>query len=345
MTWRTDDFDYELPEERIAQRPTLERDGSRLLVAPKDGSPLQHRRFRELPSFLRAGDVLVLNDTRVMPARLHGYKTDTGGRVELLLLQRESRDEWTALVKPGRRLGPGAVAVFGDGLLTAQVLQRTADGGRRVKFQAAKGTPDDAIATLGRAPVPPYIKEQPEDEERYQTVYATEAGSAAAPTAGLHFTEALLKEMAASGVVIVSLTLHVGLDTFRPVKAERLQDHEMHSEAYNVPEATARAVNDARREGRRIIAAGTTTARALEAAAGAGGGFIRPGAARTDLFIYPGYVWRAVDGLLTNFHLPRSSLLMLVSALLGRERTLAAYEEAIREKYRFYSFGDAMLIL
>lgn len=343
--WRTDEFDYTLPEELIAQRPPAERDGSRLLVVDKAGSSHEHQQFRALPSFLRRGDVLVRNDTRVLPARLRGHKADTRGRVELLLLSREGQDTWTALVRPGRRLGPGTILVFGDGLLTAQVLERTADGGRRVKFKAAIGSPDEAIQKLGLAPIPPYIKEYPKDEERYQTVYSKEAGSAAAPTAGLHFTDETLGELAALGVQIVDVTLHVGLDTFRPVQAEFIRDHEMHSEAFHVPEQTAVTINEAKSEGRRIVAVGTTTARALEAAGEAGAGAVRPGSGRTDIFIYPGYEWQIVDGLLTNFHLPRSSLIMMVCALIGRERTLALYEEAVGERYRFYSFGDAMLIL
>lgn len=341
---RSADFDYTLPEHLIAQRPLPQRDGSRLLVVRKDGSDVEHAQFRELPAYLRPGDVLVRNDTRVLPARLHGHKAGTGGRVELLLLAREARDVWTALVRPGRRLGPGTILVFGDGALTAQVLERTEDGGRRVKFKAAVGTTDAAIHKFGVAPVPPYIKEQPDDEERYQTVYASAAGSAAAPTAGLHFTEALFRRLQEMDVTVVDVTLHVGLDTFRPVTAERLDDHEMHSEQYEIPQETAETVNDARRQGRRIVAVGTTAARALEAGSREGG-IVQAGTARTDLFIYPGYEWRTVDALLTNFHLPRSTLLMMVAALLGRERTLAVYEEAIREKYRFYSFGDAMLIV
>lgn len=336
---RTDDFDYELPEELVAQKPVEPRDASRLLVVDKRTGAWQHKRFRDLHEFLRPGDVLVRNDTRVLPARLHGVKAPTGGRVELLLVRRKSADTWEALVRPGRRVAPGALLVFGDGRLTAQVLERTPSGGRIVRFRSV-GPLDEVLRELGQVPLPPYIREKLDDPERYQTVYAKEAGSVAAPTAGLHFTPQLLDKLAADGVVLCDLTLHVGPGTFRPVKAEFVEDHEMHAEYYQVPERTRAAVATAKRTGRRVIAVGTTAARALEAwaATGAEQGW-------TDLFIYPGYEWRVVDGLLTNFHLPRSSLLMLVSAMLGRERTLAAYREAVARRYRFFSFGDAMLIL
>lgn len=336
---RTEDFDYELPEELIAQRPVTPRDASRLLVADKRTGRLQHKTFRDLPEFLAPGDVLVRNDTRVIPARLLGVKAPTGGRVELLLVRRLSRDTWEALVRPGRRVAPGAVLSFGDGLLTAQVLERTEGGGRIVRFRSV-GPLDEALQQAGQVPLPPYIHEVLEDPERYQTVYAREAGSSAAPTAGLHFTQRVLDELKRRGVHIADVTLHVGPGTFRPVKAEYVDEHDMHAEYYHIPEAAAVAVQEAKREGRRVIAVGTTTARALESWAATG-----ETAGWTDLFIYPGYRWRVVDGLLTNFHLPRSSLLMLVSALLGRERTLAAYREAVKERYRFFSFGDAMLIL
>lgn len=336
---RTEDFDYELPEELIAQRPVTPRDASRLLVADKRTGRLQHKTFRDLPEFLAPGDVLVRNDTRVIPARLLGVKAPTGGRVELLLVRRLSRDTWEALVRPGRRVAPGAVLSFGDGLLTAQVLERTEGGGRIVRFRPV-GPLDEALQQAGQVPLPPYIHEDLEDPERYQTVYAREAGSSAAPTAGLHFTQRVLDELKRRGVHIADVTLHVGPGTFRPVKAEYVDEHDMHAEYYHIPEAAAVAVQEAKREGRRVIAVGTTTARALESWAATG-----ETAGWTDLFIYPGYRWRVVDGLLTNFHLPRSSLLMLVSALLGRERTLAAYREAVKERYRFFSFGDAMLIL
>ncbi|MFS8628302.1 MAG: tRNA preQ1(34) S-adenosylmethionine ribosyltransferase-isomerase QueA [Limnochordales bacterium] len=336
---RTDDFDYELPEELIAQKPVEPRDASRLMVIDKRTGQWQHRIFRDLPEFLRPGDVLVRNNTRVLPARLRGRKMPTGGSVELLLLRRESFDTWEVMVKPGRRVQPGAVLVFGDGSLTAQVLERTSEGNRIVRFRSV-GPLDKVLQEVGEIPLPPYIHEKLDDPERYQTVYATKAGSAAAPTAGLHFTPELLDRLAAMGVVLCDVTLHVGPGTFRPVKTEYVEDHRMHAEYYEVPEETAAALDAARREGRRIIAVGTTSARTLEAYAST-----RQAKGWTDLFIYPGYQWRLVDGLLTNFHLPRSSLLMLVSALLGRERTLAAYREAVAQRYRFFSFGDAMLIL
>lgn len=336
---RTDDFDYELPEELIAQQPVTPRDAARLLVVHKHGGTWEHKSFRDLPSYLRTGDVLVRNNTRVMPARLHGVKAPTGGRVEVLLLRRLAEDTWEAMVRPGRRVGPGVVLSLGDGALTAQVLERTEGGGRLIRFRSV-GPLDDVLREVGEMPLPPYIHEKLSDPDRYQTVYADEAGSAAAPTAGLHFTEQLLEALGEQGVHVVDVTLHVGPGTFRPVKAEYIEEHDMHAEYYRVPETAADAVRTAKAEGRRVIAVGTTTARALESywATGAPHGW-------TDLFIYPGYKWRVVDGLLTNFHLPRSSLLMLVSALLGRERTLAAYEAAVEARYRFFSFGDAMLIV
>lgn len=336
---RTEDFDYDLPEELIAQEPVTPRDAGRLLVVDKRTGAWQHKMVRDLPTLLLAGDVLVRNDTRVLPARLIGVKAPTGGRVELLLLRQETKDTWQAMVRPGRRVGPGAVLSFADGALTAQVLDRTAGGGRRVRFRSV-GPLDEVLREAGQVPLPPYIHRSLDDPERYQTVYAREPGSSAAPTAGLHFTQRLLDELMARGVHVVDVTLHVGPGTFRPVKAEYVDEHDMHAEYYRVPERTAETVRRARQEGRRVIAVGTTTARALEAcwASGEACGW-------TDLFIYPGYRWRVVDGLLTNFHLPHSSLLMLVSALLGRERTLAAYKEAVEERYRFFSFGDAMLIV
>lgn len=336
---RTEDFDYDLPEELIAQEPVTPRDAGRLLVVDKRTGAWQHKMVRDLPTLLLAGDVLVRNDTRVLPARLIGVKAPTGGRVELLLLRQETKDTWQAMVRPGRRVGPGAVLSFADGALTAQVLDRTAGGGRRVRFRSV-GPLDEVLREAGQVPLPPYIHRSLDDPERYQTVYAREPGSSAAPTAGLHFTQRLLDELMARGVHVVDVTLHVGPGTFRPVKAEYVDEHDMHAEYYRVPERTAETVRRARQEGRRVIAVGTTTARALEAcwASGEACGW-------TDLFIYPGYRWRVVDGLLTNFHLPHSSLLMLVSALLGRERTLAAYKAAVEERYRFFSFGDAMLIV
>lgn len=340
---RVSDFDYELPEDLIAQQPAEPRDAARLLVVDRETGRLEHRRFRDLPRYLTAGDVLVLNDTRVIPARLFGLKEPTGGRVEVLLLERREPDVWEALVRPGRRVPAGSRVAFGQGGLRAVVLDRTEAGGRLLRFEPA-GELDRRLGELGQMPLPPYIRAPLSDPERYQTVYARQEGSAAAPTAGLHFTPALLRQVADHGVQVAYLTLHVGLGTFRPVQVERIEEHTMHAEYYAVPEATAAAVNKARRDGRRVVAVGTTVARTLEAAAGDDGA-VRAGEGRTDLFIYPGYRWKVVDGLVTNFHLPRSTLLMLVSAFLGRERTLAAYEEAVRQRYRFFSFGDAMLIL
>ncbi|HEY8496330.1 MAG TPA: tRNA preQ1(34) S-adenosylmethionine ribosyltransferase-isomerase QueA [Limnochordales bacterium] len=339
---RVSDFDYELPEELIAQTPVEPRDAARLLVVHRDTGLMEHRIFRDLPQYLRAGDVLVLNDTRVMPARLFGVKASTGGRVEVLLLRRRGPDAWEALVRPGRRLPVGTRIVFGEGQLSAEVIDRTEAGGRVLRFAPADDL-DERLKELGQVPLPPYIRAPLADPERYQTVYARDAGSAAAPTAGLHFTPELLDRLQGMGVEIVYLTLHVGLGTFRPVQAERVEEHRMHAEYFSVPQATAEAVNAAKREGRRVVAVGTTVARTLEASAA--DGRVRCGDGWTDLFIYPGYRWKIVDALITNFHLPRSTLLMLVSALLGRERTLAAYQEAVRQRYRFYSFGDAMLIL
>lgn len=351
---RTAQFHYDLPQQLIAQRPVTPRDASRLLVIDKSTGARTHRTFKDLPAHLRAGDVLVRNDSRVMPARLTGKRMPTGGRVEVLLLHREGGSTWHALVRPGRRVRQGAVLAFGDGVLTAQVLGDAPAGGRRLRFQAV-GNVDDVMHRLGEMPLPPYIHETLADAERYQTIYGRDEGSAAAPTAGLHFTDALLDDIKGRGVHVVDVTLHVGLATFRPVKAENVADHEMHAERFFVSEGAAKVVNDALAEGRRVIAVGTTAARALEAASSAAREKLAPGLAPdaavvagdgwTDLFIYPGYEWRVVDGLLTNFHLPRSSLLMLVSALLGYEATMAAYEAAVAEQYRFYSFGDAMLIV
>ncbi|HLT57740.1 MAG TPA: tRNA preQ1(34) S-adenosylmethionine ribosyltransferase-isomerase QueA [Limnochordales bacterium] len=337
------DFDYDLPPALIAQQPVEPRDAARLLVVHRDSGKLEHRVFRDLPAYLRAGDVLVLNDTRVLPARLLGAKETTGGRVEVLLLRRHGPDTWEALVRPGRRVPVGTRIVFAGGRLAAVVLDRTAAGGRLLRFEPADDL-DARLAELGQVPLPPYIREPLADPERYQTVYAREAGSAAAPTAGLHFTPALLERLRAQGVLLVHLTLHVGLGTFRPVQVERVQDHRMHAEFYAVPAETAAAVNEAKEEGRRVVAVGTTAARTLEAVAD-DEGRVEAGEGWTDLFIYPGYRWKVVDALVTNFHLPRSTLLMLVSAFLGRERTLAAYQEAVERGYRFFSFGDAMLIL
>lgn len=340
---RVSDFDYELPEAAIAQRPAKPRDASRLMVLHRATGAVEHRIFRDLPGYLVPGDVLVVNDSRVVPARLFGEKEGTGGSVELLLLERRSLDTWEALVRPGRRVRPGARLVFGGGLLRARVVDSTPAGGRVIAFEY-EGLFEELLRRLGEMPLPPYIKEKLDDPERYQTVYAREEGSKAAPTAGLHFTPELLDAIRQRGVAVVSLTLHVGLGTFRPVTAETVEGHTMHAEYFRVPEETAAAVNGARERGRRVVAVGTTAVRTLESVADERGR-IRAGDGWTDIFIYPGYRFKAVDAMVTNFHLPRSTLLMLVCAFAGRERTLAAYGTAIAYGYRFYSFGDAMLIV
>ena len=333
-------FDYDLPKELIAQTPVEPRDHSRMLVLAEEG--IIHDRFYHLNRYLKPGDLLVFNRTRVLPARLVGNKADTGGRAECLLLHQVSPDVWSCLVKPGRRLAPGTKLIFGEGGLEGVVEERTEEGGRLVRF-IWRGDFEEAINKAGQIPLPPYIHENLKNPERYQTIYGDTPGSAAASTAGLHFTEGSLAQLRSMGVEFAQVLLHVGLGTFRPVSEPRIEDHKMHKEYYEVDEGTARAVNRARAENRRVIAVGTTALRTLEAMGG--GGTLRPGAGWTDLYIYPGYSFQLVDGLLTNFHLPKSSLLMLVSALAGRERILAAYQEAVREKYRFFSFGDAMLIL
>ena len=339
---KTSDFMYDLPEELIAQTPIEPRDHSRLMVIPKDGGAIQHRHFYDLPEYLRPGDALVINETRVIPARLLGERQN-GGAAEILLLKQVGPKRWETLVKPGRRLKVGAQVKFGDGRLTAEIVGDTDAGGRIVDFYC-EGTLEAALDELGEMPLPPYIHEKLEDRERYQTVYAKSEGSAAAPTAGLHFTPELMEKIREMGVEIIPVLLHVGLGTFRPVKAEDVEDHVMHSEYYEVTEEAAARIDAVRKNGGRIIAVGTTSVRTLESAAAAKG-VLAPGSGWTNIFIKPGYEFKIVDGLVTNFHLPGSTLVMLVSALLGRERTLAAYEEAVRERYRFFSFGDATLIL
>nr|MBO2486515.1 tRNA preQ1(34) S-adenosylmethionine ribosyltransferase-isomerase QueA [Bacillota bacterium] len=349
---RMADFDYTLPPEAIAQEPVEPRDASRLLVLHRGDGRLEHRIFRELPQYLRPGDVLVVNESRVRPARLVGEKEGTGGVVELLLLRPDADGAWECLARPGRRLRPGQWLVFGGGQLRAQVLPSPPDspaGVRRVRL-VHEGSLDQVLEALGRVPLPPYIHRELADPERYQTVYAKEPGSAAAPTAGLHFTPRLLEQIEALGVAVVPVVLHVGLDTFRPVTEEEAEAHPMHREYFAVPPETAQAVNGARARGGRVVAVGTTTVRALESAAleteaRGRGPVIEAGSGWTDLYILPGYRFRAVDALITNFHLPRSTLLLLVSAFAGREAILQAYQVALAEGYRFYSFGDAMLIL
>ncbi len=339
---RTSDFDYDLPQELIAQRPLEPRDSSRLLVVERFGSVAEHRVFRELDHLLRPEDVLVINDTRVMPARLHGVRRKTGARVELLLLRPFSDKEWEVLVKPGRRVRPEEDLDFSPEL-SCKVLSNTDVGGRRVRFHC-RGALDTVLEQLGETPLPPYIHEQLQDKERYQTIFSREAGSAAAPTAGLHFTEALLRRIREKGVDIASLTLHVGLGTFRPVEAENVEEHAMHAEFYRVSAETAALINGARARGGRVIAVGTTVVRTLETLSDRSG-TVQPGAGWTDIFIFPGYTFRAVDAMITNFHLPCSSLLMLVSAFAGIETIRQSYQTAIKERYRFFSFGDAMLLI
>lgn len=333
------DFNYELPQELIAQHPMEPRDHSRLLVVDKAAGSLEHRRFYELTDYLRPGDVLVFNDTRVIPARLHGTK-DTGAHAEVFLLTRRNATDWEVLVRPGKKLQVGAKIIFSDEL-SCEVLEHTDFGGRVVRF-AYDGIFEEILDRLGETPLPPYITAPLEDKERYQTVYSRERGSAAAPTAGLHFTKELLQRIKDMGCEEVFVTLHVGLGTFRPVSAENIEDHKMHREFYTVSPEAAAAVNRARAEGRRIIAVGTTAVRTLESAGA--GGQVLPGSGWTQIFIYPGYKYKFVDALVTNFHLPQSTLLMLVSALSSREIMLAAYKKAVEEKYRFFSFGDAMFI-
>jgi S-adenosylmethionine:tRNA ribosyltransferase-isomerase len=337
----TSSFDYELPPSSIAQEPAP-RGESRLLVLDREG-PERHARVRDLPRLLRPGDLLVLNDTRVIPARLYGRRAGEGGAaMELLLVEKTGEREWDALVKPGRRARPGTVIELDAGL-AAEVVAKDPDGRHRLRFSEPV---EPHLDRLGHIPLPPYIHrpDTPEDRERYQTVYARSPGAVAAPTAGLHFSEDLLREIETAGIGITRVTLHVGIGTFRPVSAERIEEHRMDSERYEVSGEAAAALRRVRSEGGRVVAVGTTVVRTLEGAALAGGGEVKPGSGATDLFITPGFHFRMVDVLLTNFHLPRSTLLMLVSAFAGRERVLAAYEEAIREGYRFYSYGDAMLV-
>jgi len=341
---RVDDFDYELPDELIAQVPLAAREASRLMVLTRRERRVEHRHFRDLPEYLRPGDVLVLNDTRVIPARLAATRP-TGGRVEILLLTPRGGDVWECLARPGRRAQIGQTLTFAGGRMTGLVLSKTEYGGRVLQLSATAGLDVDSLVdAVGEMPVPHYIKTRLDRPERYQTVYARERGSAAAPTAGLHFTPELLGQIQRAGVAIARVTLHVGLGTFRPVKTERVEEHVMHSEHYEVPPETAEAVNCARAAGGRVVAVGTTTVRTLESSAGSDGR-VMPGTGWTSIFIYPGYVFRAVDAMVTNFHLPKSTLIMMVSAFAGREFVLDAYRRAVAEKYRFFSFGDAMLIL
>ena len=340
---RTSDFDYELPEELIAQTPMEPRDHSRLMVVHRKTGTLEHRRFDDITEYLNPEDALVINETRVIPARLLGEKEGTRVPAEVLLLRRIDATDWEALVKPGRRLKPGTFCSFGEGLLRCEILENVPEtGGRRVRFHY-EGVFEELLDRLGEMPLPPYIHEKLSDPERYQTVYAREEGSAAAPTAGLHFTPELLERIRKKGVTIVPVLLHVGLGTFRPVKAEDVESHEMHSEYCQVTPEAAETLNRIRRAGGRIVCVGTTSVRTLETMASEDG-VIHPGAGETRIFIYPGVKIRAVDALITNFHLPQSTLLMLVSAFMGREEALRVYREAVAQRYRFFSFGDAMFI-
>ncbi|RHP32738.1 tRNA preQ1(34) S-adenosylmethionine ribosyltransferase-isomerase QueA [Lachnotalea sp. AF33-28] len=336
------DFDYDLPEKLIAQDPLEDRSSSRLMVLDKKSGEIKHTVFKHIIDRLCPGDCLVINNTKVIPARLMGTKRDTGAAIEVLLLKRKENNIWETLVKPGKKAKPGTEIVFGDGLLSGTVLEVVEEGNRLIQFRF-EGIFEEILDQLGQMPLPPYITHQLQDKNRYQTVYAKHEGSAAAPTAGLHFTQELLEQIHNKGVDIAEVTLHVGLGTFRPVKVENVQDHHMHSEFYCIDEDAAEKVNRAKRSGRRVIAVGTTSCRTLESA-GAQDGSIRACSGWTEIFIYPGYQFKVVDALITNFHLPQSTLIMLVSALAGREHVLAAYEEAVRQKYRFFSFGDAMFI-
>lgn len=336
------DFDFALPEELIAQDPLEKRDNSRLMVLDKETGAITHRVFYEIAEELQAGDCLVINDTKVIPARLYGEKEDTHAQIEVLLLKRRDKDVWETLVKPGKKAKPGTVIVFGGGKLRGEVMDIVEEGNRLIRF-SYEGIFEEVLDELGQMPLPPYITHQLKDKNRYQTVYAKYEGSAAAPTAGLHFTEELLDKLQAKGIRIARVTLHVGLGTFRPVKVENVLEHHMHSEFWQVSEETAAMVNETKAAGGRVIAVGTTSCRTLESAS-TEDGILHAGSGWTEIFIYPGYRFKILDGLITNFHLPQSTLIMLVSALAGREHVLDAYKTAVNEKYRFFSFGDAMFI-
>ena len=339
---KTSDFNYDLPEELIAQTPVYPRDSSRLLVYHRENNTIEHKIFHDVIDYLREGDVLVVNQTRVIPARLYGVKEGTGGAIEFLLLRRLNLTDWEVILKPGKKAKPGARFVFGEGELKAEILTIAEDGGRTVRFEY-EGVFEDVLDRLGQMPLPPYIHEKLEDKTRYQTVYAKIDGSAAAPTAGLHFTPELMEKVKEKGIEIVPVLLHVGLGTFRPVKEEDVSNHHMHSEYYEVTPEQAEKINAARARGGRVVCVGTTSVRTLETVA-TEDGVVHPGSGFTQIFITPGVKIKAVDALITNFHLPQSTLLMLISALMGRENALAAYEIAVKERYRFFSFGDAMFI-
>ena len=337
------DFYYDLPQELIAQDPLEDRSSSRLLVLHRETGEREHRIFRDIVEYLKPGDCLVINDTKVIPARLMGVKEGTGAGIEVLLLKRKEGNVWETLVKPGKKARPGARILFGDGLLKGEVIDVVEDGNRLIRFEY-EGIFEEILDQLGQMPLPPYITHQLKDKNRYQTVYAKHDGSAAAPTAGLHFTPELLHQIEEMGVSIAHVTLHVGLGTFRPVKVENIQEHHMHSEFYVVEEDQAELINRTKKEGGRVIAVGTTSCRTLESATGEDG-ILKAGSGWTDIFIYPGYQFRMIDALITNFHLPESTLMMLVSAFAGRELIMETYAEAVKERYRFFSFGDAMFIV
>lgn len=336
------DFNYDLPEELIAQDPLEDRSSSRLMVLHKDTGRIEHKIFRDIIDYLNPGDCLVINDTKVIPARLMGIKEDTGAAIEVLLLKRNADDVWECLVKPGKKARIGARIIFGEGLLVGEIVDVIEDGNRMIKFHY-EGIFEEILDKLGQMPLPPYITHKLKDKNRYQTVYARNEGSAAAPTAGLHFTKELLEKIKEKGVNVVSITLHVGLGTFRPVKVDKIEEHHMHTETFNISKEAADTINRARAAGGRVIAVGTTSCRTLESAA-ADDGTIPARSGDTDIFIYPGYKFKAIDCLITNFHLPESTLIMLVSALAGRDNIMNAYETAVKERYRFFSFGDAMFI-
>lgn len=336
------DFYFDLPQELIAQDPLEDRASSRLLVLDRETGEVTHRKFRDILGYLNPGDCLVINDTKVIPARLIGSREGTNAKIEVLLLKRRENDIWETLVKPGKKAKPGTVIHFGDGLLKGTVIDVVEEGNRLIQF-SYDGIFEEILDRLGQMPLPPYITHQLQDKNRYQTVYAKHEGSAAAPTAGLHFTKELLQEIEDKGVKLAHVTLHVGLGTFRPVKVENVLDHHMHSEFYTVEESEAEKINQTKRDGGRVICVGTTSCRTIESASDENG-ILKAGSGWTDIFIYPGYQFKILDCLITNFHLPESTLVMLVSALAGREHVLAAYEEAVKERYRFFSFGDAMFI-
>ncbi len=339
---RVSEFNYNLPEELIAQDPLEKRSNSRLMVLDKNTGEIEHRHFYDIKEFLKPGDCLVINNTRVIPARLYGARVGTGGKVEILLLKRISDTQWECLVKPGKKARPGMEISFGDGLLMGKIIDIVDEGNRIIEF-SYEGIFEEILDKLGEMPLPPYITHKLQDRDRYQTVYAKYDGSAAAPTAGLHFTPELLEEIKAMGVRIAEVTLHVGLGTFRPVKEDEVLDHHMHSEFYQLTQEACDIINDTKAKGGRVISVGTTSTRTLESAAEPGKP-LTPKSGWTQIFIYPGYEFKVIDGLITNFHLPQSTLIMLVSALAGREHVLSAYEVAVQEKYRFFSFGDAMFI-